>query len=101
MMMMMWMIMMTNDEYGFSDIFRGFQVSEIAEAVEEVKQFVRPTREKVFDQFNLSTWIIDSFNAVILFGNNVEVNFSQRFRKRDQVWFHGRKLIRRVEDSVK
>ena len=25
------------------------QVSEIAEAVEEVKQFVRPTREKVFD----------------------------------------------------
>ena len=101
MMMMMWMIMMTNDDDGFSDIFRGFQVSEIAEAVEEVKQFVRPTREKVLDQFNFSTWIIDIFNAVILFGNNVEVNFSQRFRKRDQVWFHGRKLIRRVEDSVK
>ena len=92
---------MTNDDDGFCDIFRGFQVSEIAEAVEEVKQFVRPTREKVFDQFNLSTWKIYIFNAVILFGNNVEVNFSQRFRKRDQVWFHGRKLIRRVEDSVK
>ena len=76
-------------------------MSEIAEAVEEVKQFVRPTREKVLDQFNFLTWIIDSFNAVILFGNNMEVNFSQRFRKRDQVWFHGRKLIRRVEDSVK
>ena len=68
-MMMMVMIMMTNDDDGFSDIFRGFQVSEIAEAVEEVKQFVRPTREKVLDQFNFSTWIIDIFNAVILFGS--------------------------------
>ena len=73
--------MMTNDDDGFCDIFRGFQVSEIAEAVEEVKQFVRPTREKVLNQFNLSTWIIDIFNAGILFGNNMEVIFFSEIPK--------------------
>ena len=37
-------------------------MSEIADAVEEVKQFVRPTREKVID-FELDKYI---FNLILL-----------------------------------